>query len=859
MQVPISWLKEYVDIKLPTQQLADRLTMAGIEVEEIKREGDWWDAATIVVGQIVAVRPHPNADRLVLVEIDHGTGIPEQVVTGAPNLFEYKGIEALPTLKVAFARAGAVLIDAYSDESPRPKKKLKPSKIRGVPSNGMVCSERELGLSDEHEGILLLPEDAPVGTPLRDYLGNEVLDVALTPDMARCLNMIGVAREVSALTEGTLRLPPDEEALTQGNDVDNYVAVKIEAPRLCNRYTAMLIKDVQIGPSPQWMQERLRLAGMRPINNVVDITNYVMLEWGQPLHAFDYDLLKQRAERSGQSIPTITVRTALPGEKMTTLDGVERELDESMLMITDTLSSIAVAGVMGGSETEVNDNTRTILLESATFDGINNRRTAHRLKLQSEASHRFTRSIPATLNPIAARRAAALMREYATGQLVVGMVDNYPVSQEQRVVYITESNIRRILGMDLDLATIAASLQRLDISSERITALHAPEENPGQSAFALTIKDGEALLRCIAPWHRLDIAIPADLCEEVARVVGYEHIETTMMNDVLPPPHVNLEYETKDQIRDILVGCGLQETINYSLTTPENHDRLLRQPLGTAEKQDQFITLLNSLNVKRRVMRRSLLVSALENMAYNIRYTDRLANFEIGRIYLPEKSQDQKRPLEEQRLNILLHGPRRPSSVHSDPVGVEMFDFYDLKGILETLFARLGLSDVEYVLKLDQPGFTATCAEIKILGKTRGLVGEIHPQVLQAFDLPAQARVFVADVAIEPLVKPSWRLQPVRPISNYPPVVEDMAFEVGEEVTAALVQEAIRRGGGPLLAHIDLFDIYRGQSIQPGHKSMAYKLTYESLEGNVSEAKVADARKRIIRRVADTVGGSLRD
>ncbi|MBO0782693.1 MAG: phenylalanine--tRNA ligase subunit beta, partial [Ktedonobacteraceae bacterium] len=408
MQVPISWLKEYVALNLPVERLAERLTMAGIEIESIRRQGDWWDPTTIVVGQVVAVKAHPNADRLVLVEVDHGAGAPEQVVTGAPNLFEYKEQQTLPVLKVAFARSGAVLIDAYSDEDPRPKKKLKPSKIRGVPSNGMVCSERELGLSDEHEGILLLPEDAPVGTPLRDYLGSEVLEIGLTPDMARCLNVIGVAREVSALTGSSLSLPQDETALTEGSDVANYANVEIEAPELCNRYTAMIIKNVQIGPSPQWMQERLREAGMRPINNVVDITNYVMLEWGQPLHAFDYDLLKERAERSGQAKPTIIVRTARPGEKMTTLDGVERELDESMLMIADTLSSIAIAGVMGGTETEVNDQTRTILLESATFDGINNRRTSQKLKLHSEASHRFTRSIPATLNPIGARRAAAL-------------------------------------------------------------------------------------------------------------------------------------------------------------------------------------------------------------------------------------------------------------------------------------------------------------------------------------------------------------------------------------------------------------------------------------------------------------------
>ena len=435
MLIPLSWLKEYVDLNLPTKQLAERLTLAGLEVEDIENSADWWDPELIIVGQIAAVKAHPNADRLVLVDIDYGASQTEQVVTGAPNLFQYKDQQPLPVLKVAFARAGAILIDAYSEERPRPKKKLKPSKIRGIPSNGMVCSERELGLSEEHEGILILAEDAPTGMPLRDYLGDEVLVLGLTVDMARCLSVIGVAREVSALTNAELHLPPDELHSSNGyagahmKDAQDYVAVEIEDPDLCNRYTAMLIRDVQIGESPRWMQDRLLKAGMRPISNVVDITNYVMLEWGQPLHAFDYDLLVERAEKAGSSKPTIIVRRAKQGEKMTTLDGVDREYDDSMLLITDMLGPVAIGGVMGGAETEVHDGTRNVLLEAATFDGINNRRTSQKLKLHSEASHRFTRGVPATLNPIANRRAANLMHDYASGRIVPGMVDNYPVPQ----------------------------------------------------------------------------------------------------------------------------------------------------------------------------------------------------------------------------------------------------------------------------------------------------------------------------------------------------------------------------------------------------------------------------------------------
>jgi phenylalanyl-tRNA synthetase beta chain len=869
MLIPLSWLKEYVDLNLPTKQLAERLTLAGLEVEAIENSADWWDPELIIVGQLTAVKAHPNADRLVLVDVDYGADQTEQVVTGAPNLFQYKDQQQLPVLKVAFARTGAILIDAYSDEQPRPKKKLKPSKIRGIPSNGMVCSERELGLSEEHEGILILPEDAPVGMPLRDYLGDEVLVLSLTVDMARCLSMIGVAREVAALTNAQLHLPPDEPSSSNGNvgaplagalgHAQDYVAVEIEDPDLCNRYTGMMIKDVHIGESPKWMQDRLLKAGMRPISNVVDITNYVMLEWGQPLHAFDYDLLVERAEKAGSPKPTIIVRRAKPGEKMTTLDGVERELDDSMLLITDRLGPIAIGGVMGGADTEVHEGTRNVLLEAATFDGINNRRTTQKLKLHSEASQRFTRGVPATLNAIAARRAAFLMRDFAGGRVVPGMVDNYPVPQPERVVYTTESDMHRILGMDVKLPEIAAGLQRLDFVTEPVAALPGPHSELGDSALGLRMKPGEQLLRCSAPWYRLDIRVPADLTEEVARIIGYERIDTTLMDDVLPPQRRNLRLETEEKIRDILVGCGLQETISYSLTTVENHDKVMRVALGSGEEHVPFITLLNPLSTRRNVMRRDMLVSSLENLAYNYRYTQRYPIFEIGRVYWPENG-DGVRPQEDQRLCILLTGPRRPSSLYPDPAGTENFDFFDLKGIIETLLQRLGFSDreVEYLPERN-PAYTSTCAWIKLQGRSLGIMGEVDPQVLLNFDLPPEMRVYAAQMHINPLVKPSWQSQPVAAISNYPPVVEDLAFVVPEEVTATQLLEAIHKGGGTQLTRVELFDIYRGQQIPPGHKSLAFNLSYESVEKPLTENQVIDIRNRIIRRVAESVGGKLRE
>lgn len=859
MRVPISWLKEYVDLNVSTTELVQRLTLAGLEIATVHQVGDWWDPATLIVGQVRAVLPHPDADRLVLVDVDYGGAEPQRVVTGAPNLYAYREAAGLPVLKVAFAREGAVLMDAYSDQRPRPKKQLKASKIRGVRSAGMVCSERELGLSEEHEGIILLPEDAPVGMPLRDYLGDEVLEVELTPDMARCLSIIGIAREVAALTDASLHLPAEvSAATTPGQQASDYVKVEIADPDLCNRYTALIIKDVQVGPSPRWLQERLTKAGMRPINNIVDITNYVMLEWGQPLHAFDYDILVQRAQRVGDASPTIIVKRAQAGEKFTTLDNVQRTLDGSMLMITDTAGSIAIAGVMGGQESEVSDGTRTILLEAATFEGINNRRTASQLRLPSEASYRFARGVPATLNPIAAHHAAELMRQYAGGQVVAGMVDAYPVVQPVRTVYTTVSDMRRLLGMDVSQAAILNALHRLDF---RATVVNAVAANASAEAtFALHRLPDEPLVEAVAPWHRLDIAIPADLTEEVARIIGYEHVGATLINDVLPTQQRNDLFLTEELVRSVLSGIGLQEIINHPLTNPENHEKLQAPAITKSHNGEPapYITLLNPIMPERRAMRRSLIVSTLENLARNLRHTARLTTFEVGRVYLPEQG-DGVLPLEDRRICLALTGPRRLTNFHPDPSATEEMDFYDLKGVVELLLHRLGynVNRTEYRAHPDTGVFGPRCAEIFVDGRSVGQLGEIHPQVRAAFDLGA-GRINVAEVRLQPLLKPHWELQPMQPISAYPPVVEDLAFEVAEEVTAQQVQQAIRQGGDERLAAIELFDIYRGEPLPVGHKSMAYRLTYQSLQRGLNEKEVSHLRQRIIKTVESATNAKLR-
>ncbi len=859
MRVPISWLKEYVELCRPVEELAERLTLAGLEVAAIHRIGEWWDPEKIVVGQIVAVHPHPNADRLVLVDVDHGQGGPQQVVTGAPNLFAYRGKSLadrnLPVLKVAFAREGALLVDAYSERRPRPFKKLKAAKIRGIRSAGMVCSERELGISDEHQGILVLPEEAPVGMPLRDYLGDSVLELELTPDMARCLSMVGVAREVAALTRAPLRLPQDTWHPSGEDRAEEYVDVLIESPELCPRYTATLIRDVQVGESPRWMQERLIKAGMRPINNIVDITNYVMLELGQPLHAFDYDLLVERARRGGADRPTIIVRTARPGERMVTLDGVERALDPSMLLIADTAGPIAIAGVMGGAETEVHGGTRHILLESATFEGVNNRRTSQKLKLHSEASHRFTRGVPATLNDIAARRAAELMRAHAAGRIVPGQVDAYPVPQPQVVVYTTQSEIRRQLGVDLDRPTLVESLERLDFQIRECPDVS--QDTPAEATFGLSRASGEPVLEAQVPWHRLDVRVPADLTEEVARMVGFDTMPETLLDTELPRQRRNFVLETEERIRDILVACGLQDTITHSLTTREHHARLHPRDPEQA-LQAPYVELQNPLTPERSVLRRELAVSALENLAYNRRFSDRLATFELGRVYLPEQG-DGTLPREERRLTIALLGPRELPGFQQGTRAPEPFDFFDLKGILEVLLERLGYQEdqIVWLPREDVDTYGPRCAEVQVDGVSLGLFGEVHPRVREAFHLP-ETRVCLAELRLEPLVRSMWEGVRIRPISVYPPVVEDLAFIVDETTPARQVRDAIRRAGGELVVGVELFDVYRGDPVPEGRKSLAFRVTYQSLERSLGEKEVRRLRARIVRTVERETGGKLR-
>ncbi len=831
MRVPLSWLKDYVDITLPVPELAERLTLAGLEVGAIDTIGLPgaelpWEPDKIVLGEIVEIKPHPDADRLVLAVVDYGGPKYENVVTGAANLFPYKGRRDL-RLKIAFALEGARLYDGHAEG--REIMTLKKTKIRGVPSRAMVCSEKELGLGDDHSGIILLPDDAPSpGTPLADYLGDVVLDLDLTPNLARCFSMVGVAREVAALSGEKLRLP-DTSMTATGAPIDGQVEVVIEDPDLCNRYSATLIRDVTIGPAPFWMRRRLTLAGMRPINNIVDVTNYVMLESGQPLHAFDYDLLLARARQTGRAVPQIVMRRARPGERMTTLDGVDRALTPDMLMITDTAGPIAVGGVMGGAETEIHDGTRHILLESANFDFINNRRTAQALKIPSEATARFGRGVPASGTAPAAQRASELKRALAGGVIAQGVADAYPLPQPVVTVELPVSEVTRILGVALPKDEIVRILTRLEFG----------------------VNDGGDVLSVVVPQHRLDVTIAADLIEEIARIYGYDCIPTTLLADELPPQRKNVELEIEEQVRDILVGAGLQEVITYSLGNLSAYARLT--PGGAEPNPADYIQLANPLTPEREFMRRTLLASLLETVRDNLRFTDRVVIFEIGRVYWPREGE--LLPEEPRHLCLAMTGPRSsPSWLGSD---ASALDFYDLKGVVETLLARLNLGEAVFAPASHptfHPGRSATLSA----GEQVGVLGEVHPDVCEAFDLGGR-KVCLAEFNLKKLLAQAGQPVQMTPVSTYPAVYEDLALVVDDEMPAADVHRALLAAGGKLLRRAELFDVYRGGQLPQGKKSLAFSLTYQALDRSLTSDRVAQERQSMVQQLERQIGARLRE
>ena len=846
MKIPISWLKDFVDIDIPIPELAHLMTMAGLEVEEIRfvglpipKEGSRdasligieWNPEKLVVASISEVLPHPNADRLVLCKLFDGQQ-EHVVLTGAPNLFEFKGKGPLPKpLKVAYAKEGAQIYDGHAQGQVLVT--LKRAKIRGVESYSMVCSEKELGISDEHEGIIILDESAPAGMSLVGYLGDAVMEVSILPSTARCANMLGMAREIAAITGKPLKRPAINNLQSPIKEGD-FAEIEITNPEMNPRFVLGLIRDVAIRPSPYKTQLRLKLAGMRPINNIVDATNYAMLDIGEPLHAFDYDVLVERA--GGKPVHIIT-RTARPGEKLTTLDGVERTLDESTVLVCDSAGALSIAGIMGGAESEVSAKTTSILLEGAAWNFINIRKTAAAQNLPSEASYRFARGVHPAMAERGVRRGLELMQAWADGKVTPGLVDVYPLPPVQPEVRLTPRDVKRWLGIDLSAEEMAGLLRRLE--------------------FSVTVS-GDTVT-AVSPDHRLDIGEgvtgQADVIEEIARIYGYDRIPETRMADQLPLQIGNPLLEKEERVRDRLVVEGLQEIISYRFTTPAREAR--RIPADSAPDDRPYVRLVNPISADKAVMRHSVLASVLETAEHNARIRERLALFEIGPVFFPSESGDL--PDEFQRLSILLAGPRSLPAWQGADDG--RMDFYDLKGLLASLLEGLHIPDVHY-----EPGSNPTfhpgkCARILSGEKQLGVFGELHPQVRERYDWPvafAGTALLAADMDMDALLALVPALYEIAPVPEFPPVLEDLALVVEESLPAERVAELIRRTGGKVVRDVRLFDVYRGDKIGAGKKSLAYSLTYQASDRTLSDKDVAGLRTHILRKLEQELAAKLR-
>lgn len=843
MKVPLTWLEDYVDIEdLGLEELAKVMTMVGLEVEEIrlvglpkplgekhefKYTGLSWPADKFVVAQVDEVMPHPNADRLVLCRLNDGD---EEIIvlTGAPNLYPYKGKGALEKpLKVAYAREGAELYDGHAPGLNIVT--LKRMKIRGVESFSMICSEKELGISDAHEGVIILDEDAPAGTPLVEYMGDAVLDVDTLPNMVRDASVLGMAREIAAATGKELKYPDDTLEMT-GGDINTLADIRIEGPELNPRFVLGMIEGTTIQPSPYWVQRRLNMAGMRPINCIVDATNYVMLELGEPLHAFDYDILVTRA---GGLAPTIITRTAEKGEKLTTLDGIEHQLDPEMELVTDTAGALSLSGVMGGEESEVNEKTTKVLIEGASWNFINIRKTVSKLKINSEAAYRFSRGIHPALAEMGVRLCLKRLQEWGGGQIAQGLLDNYPNPPEDPLVEISAAWVNGNLGTDITPQEIADILSSLEFVCEV----------EGDSIKAKT------------PPHRLDIhggiIGRADILEEISRIYGYDRIPAHRLDQPLPPQRVDVELTMEDQLKSLLVTLGLQELFAYRMTSPEREVR--RFPAAYEAPAVSYVEIQNPISVERRVMRRSILATLLETLEYNSSLSQRLAVFEIGPVFLPVEGQ--QLPDEKMMLSIGLTGLRGMPSWQGDDSDV--MDFYDLKGIVAGMMAGMHIDNVQYQAGENPSLHPGKTAQIMINGEAVGVMGELHPLVKANYEM-GESQVYVAEIELAPLLNASSILFDVEAVPTYPPVLEDLAVVVGEDVTAAAVEEVIRKGGGEYLAKVQLFDVFRGAQVGESKKSLAFSLTYIATDRTLTDKEVLKLRKKIIYLLDSELNAELR-
>ncbi|UCD59011.1 MAG: phenylalanine--tRNA ligase subunit beta [Candidatus Hydrogenedentota bacterium] len=801
MLVSLNWLKELVHTDVALSELANMLTMAGIEVEGVENIKP--DFEKVDVGRILRVSRHPNADKLVLCNVDVGKPHPLRIVCGASNMKEGD--------KVPVALVGAQLAGGS---------KVKKTKIRGEVSEGMLCSERELGLGDDHSGIMILPPDAPVGKSFEEALGlsDIVVELGITPNRPDCLSMLGVAREVAAITGARVQ-PPHIEVQESGPDINSLTSITIEDDIACPRYAARIVSGVKTGPSPTWMQQRLLKAGLRPLNNVVDVTNYVLIELGHPLHAFDYDKLDEHR---------IVVRRARRGESVVTLDGENRTLSEQMLVIADAESPVAVAGVMGGANSEVTDQTTNVLIESAYFDPMSIRRTSKALDLSTEASYRFERGTDHEMVTLALDRAAALMAELAGGRTARGRIDCFPRSFAPVDLRLRHGRVKKILGIEIPSDTAVSILASLGFE---------------------IVSDGADAVQVRAPSYRPDVKAEIDLIEEVARIYGYENVVATYPRDntVMKRGVQTRSYE--DECKTVFKSCGFSEIITLSFGLPAD-----MVDFSDCKRDPRLrpISMKNPLTEDASVLRTTLIPGLLQTVRVNINAGNKeMKVFETGKVYWP--AAEQVLPEERTFVCAATTGLSRPMSWRDHPAEV---DFFEAKGVAETLLQSLGYTAPEATKESRQGFHPGACADIVVHGETVGTVGEIHPDLLQKYGIGQKVCVIEIDLsALESLPPAEHRYEK---ISRFPYSDRDLAVVVDEHVEAAALASVIATAGGKILRRILLFDVYRGEQVGEGRKSLAFSLRFQSNERTLTDQEITGTCNRIVERLEERFNAKLR-
>ncbi len=801
MKVSLNWLRDYVEIRLEIKELINLLTMAGLEIEQAISTGEGFEK--IVVAEISSIRRHPNADRLSLVEARTGKE-KFSIVCGATNIRDGQ--------KVPLALAGARLPNGVE---------IKRSEIRGETSEGMLCSEIELGLGQDAAGIMILPPDLPLGVNLGEVLGlkDTILDISITPNRPDCLCVIGVAREIAALTHQRVKYP----ALSlsdRGEEVHQKTSVTILDPDLCPRYVARMIEGVKIGPSPLWMRNRLEKVGVRSINNVVDVTNFVMMEYGQPLHAFDFDLLEEGR---------IVVRRAQKGEAFVTLDGVKRTLDGEMLMICDGVKPVAIAGVMGGLNTEIKEDTKIVLLESAYFNPMGNRRTSKELGLETEAAFRFGRGIDYGGCVAAANRASQLIQELAGGRVMEGVVDAYPNPIRSSPIRLSVRKIHQVLGTEISAKQARAYLEDLELDVRG--------------------KDEDILIVTPSSF-RGDLEREIDLIEEIARMDGYEKIPLSLPKGPPSPEERSREFFLERKAVELLLQHGYYEVITYSFTSPTSWDFI---GLNPDDPRRKYLRILNPLTEDFSVLRTSLIPGLMETARYNVtRKNSNLKIFELKKVFFPQEGE--RLPKEVKYLAGLAMGADQDPHWAFSPRPI---DFYDVKGCVEDLLEALQIEEIKFSRAEDIPYLHPGKASRVLCGKeVLGVLGEVHPQVLGYYEIHGKAYLFEID--FEQMVKWAGEGKRFQPLPKFPVVYRDLSLVVDDDLEVDKVAEAIWNFHQPFIDEVNLFDVYRGAPISEGKKGVSYRIRYQASDRTLTDEEVNRYHEKVIFQLREIFQVELR-